>query len=240
MYAEDVEEGVGRVHRPGGGHEAGLGFHRGVNLAKSRSKELVNLTYSFFASAGTLSIDGATYELDPDAEGNALYVEYVGDSTCSYSVLGRVVEQVDTISSGRRLSTATGRCSRAPSRGATTTPSPRRRRAFPRAGGDGMASPTYTTRALVLRKTKLGETDLVVTLLAQDGSQVRAVAKGARKPANVFSARLELYSVVDVLCSKGRSLDVVSEARLVASNERVRLDLEHAQRPRRWRSCSTA
>ena len=91
-----------------------------------------------------------------------------------------------------------------------------------------MASPTYTTRALVLRKTKLGETDLVVTLLAQDGSQVRAVAKGARKPANVFSARLELYSVVDVLCSKGRSLDVVSEARLVASNERVRLDLEHA------------
>lgn len=91
-----------------------------------------------------------------------------------------------------------------------------------------MASPTYTTRALVLRKTKLGESDLVLTLLAQDGSQIRAVAKGARKPANSFSARLELYSVVDVLCSKGRSLDVISEARLVASNERLRLDMEHA------------
>ena len=91
-----------------------------------------------------------------------------------------------------------------------------------------MASPTYTARALVLRKTKLGETDLVLTLLAEDGSQMRAVAKGARKPANAFSARLELYSVADVLCSKGRSLDVVCEARLLESNERVRLDLEHA------------
>lgn len=91
-----------------------------------------------------------------------------------------------------------------------------------------MACPTYTVRALVLRKTKLGESDLVLTLLAQDGSQIRAVAKGARKPASSFSARLELYSIVDVLCSKGRSLDVISEARLVASNESLRLDMEHA------------
>ena len=51
--------------------------------------------------------------------------------------------------------------------------------------------PTYDARAIVLRKTKLGESDLIVTLLAQDGSQARAVAKGARKPARPFAARLE-------------------------------------------------
>ena len=39
--------------------------------------------------------------------------------------------------------------------------------------------PAYPLRALVLRKTKLGETDLILTLLAEDGRQVRAVAKGA-------------------------------------------------------------
>ena len=55
-----------------------------------------------------------------------------------------------------------------------------------------MASATYTARAIVLRKTKLGESDLIVTLLAQDGSQARAVAKGARKPSSPFAARLEL------------------------------------------------
>lgn len=97
-----------------------------------------------------------------------------------------------------------------------------------RASADRVASSTYTARVVVLRKTKLGESDLIVTLLAEDGSQIRAVAKGARKPGGSFAARLELYSVVDLLCSKGRSLDVVREARLVVSNERLRRDMEHA------------
>ena len=65
-----------------------------------------------------------------------------------------------------------------------------------------MAARTYTARAIVLRKTKLGESDLVVTLLAEDGSQVRAVAKGARKPSSPFAARLELYSVGRRCCAR--------------------------------------
>ena len=91
-----------------------------------------------------------------------------------------------------------------------------------------MASATYTARAIVLRKTKLGESDLIVTLLVQDGSQARAVAKGARKPSSPFAARLELYSSVDLLCSEGRNLDIVKEARIASSHERLRRDLEHA------------
>lgn len=90
-----------------------------------------------------------------------------------------------------------------------------------------MASPTYSTRAIVLRKTKLGETDLILTLLAQDGSQLRAVAKGARKPKSSFSSRLELFAVVDLLCSQGRSLDLVKEARLVEGNAALRQSVEH-------------
>ena len=39
---------------------------------------------------------------------------------------------------------------------------------------------TYRTNAIVLDRTKLGEQDLILTLLASDGSEVRAVAKGAR------------------------------------------------------------
>lgn len=91
-----------------------------------------------------------------------------------------------------------------------------------------MSQPTYGARAIVLRKTKLGESDLIVTMLAEDGSQMRAVAKGARKPASSFAARLELYSVADALVARGRSLDIVKEARLVESNERLRRDIEHA------------
>ena len=91
-----------------------------------------------------------------------------------------------------------------------------------------MSQPTYDARAIVLRKTKLGESDLIVTMLAEDGSQMRAVAKGARKPTSSFAARLELYSVADALVARGRSLDIVKEVRLVESNDRLRRDIEHA------------
>lgn len=91
-----------------------------------------------------------------------------------------------------------------------------------------MAQPTYSARVIVLRKTKLGESDLILTMLAEDGSQVRAVAKGARKPASPFAARLELYSVADVLLAHGRSLDIVKEARLTEGNAALRLELERS------------
>ena len=91
-----------------------------------------------------------------------------------------------------------------------------------------MAHLTYTARVIVVRKTKLGESDLILSLLTEDGSQLRAVAKGARKPKSSFASRLELFSVADVLCARGRSLDVVSEARLVEGNAALRSDIERA------------
>lgn len=88
--------------------------------------------------------------------------------------------------------------------------------------------PSYPLRALVLRKTKLGETDTILTLLAEDGRQVRAVAKGLRKPTSRFGARLEPYSVVDLLLHTGRSLEVVQEAATVSANAALREDLDRA------------
>ena len=77
-----------------------------------------------------------------------------------------------------------------------------------------MGSRTYKTRALVLKKTKLREKDLIVTMLDSEGALVRGVAKGARRPGGSLAARLELFSEVDALMASGRSLEVVCEARL--------------------------
>lgn len=63
-------------------------------------------------------------------------------------------------------------------------------------------------------------------MLASDGRQVRAVAKGLRKPGSRFGARLEPYSVVDLLLHTGRSLEIVAEARIVASHALLREDLD--------------
>lgn len=89
-----------------------------------------------------------------------------------------------------------------------------------------MSQPTYSLRALVLRRTKLGESDLILTLLSEDGSQVRAVAKGARKPRSSLSARTEPLCVADLLCARGRSLDIVKEARLAGAHDALRCGLE--------------
>lgn len=74
---------------------------------------------------------------------------------------------------------------------------------------------TYRTRAVVLDKTKLKETDLILTLLAEDGRQIRAVAKGARKPGSRLAARCELFCSCDLLLARGRTLDVVTQAELL-------------------------
>ncbi len=89
-----------------------------------------------------------------------------------------------------------------------------------------MARPTYGVRALVLRRTKLGESDVIVTLLARDGSQIQAVAKGARKPTSSFSSRLELFCVCDLLLVEGKSLDIVKEARLIEGFPSLRGNIE--------------
>lgn len=85
---------------------------------------------------------------------------------------------------------------------------------------------TYRTRAIVLDRTKLGETDLILTLLAADGSQIRAVAKGARKPGGRLAARAELFCETDFLLAAGRSLDVVSEASLAEPHAGLRGDYD--------------
>lgn len=87
---------------------------------------------------------------------------------------------------------------------------------------------SYSVRALVLRKTKLGETDVIVTLLAQDGRQLRAVAKGMRKPGSRFGGRLEPFCVVDLLLHAGRSLEVVTEAETVNSFAPLREDFDRS------------
>jgi DNA repair protein RecO (recombination protein O) len=85
---------------------------------------------------------------------------------------------------------------------------------------------TYRVRACVLDRTKLGETDLILTMLTQSGCQLRAVAKGARKPGGRLAGKVQLFCECDFLVAAGRSLDVVSEADLVDAHAGLRGDLD--------------
>ena len=72
--------------------------------------------------------------------------------------------------------------------------------------------PTYRDTGVVLRVTKLGEADRIVTLLTRREGRVRAVAKGVRRTSSRFGARLEPFSHIDVQFYAGRNLDIVTQA----------------------------
>ena len=85
---------------------------------------------------------------------------------------------------------------------------------------------TYPLTAMVLRKTKLGETDLILTLLGEDGALHKAVAKGARKPGSKFGGRAEPGTIFTALIAQGKSLDIITDAKTVAANRSLREDYD--------------
>ena len=91
-----------------------------------------------------------------------------------------------------------------------------------------MASKSYRSRVVVLKKTKLREKDLIVSMLDESGMLRQAVAKGARRPGGSFAARLELFSVVDGWFVEGRSLDVVTDAKFAPGYDMGAFDIEQA------------
>jgi len=89
--------------------------------------------------------------------------------------------------------------------------------------------PNVSDRIIVLKKTKLGEMDLIITAFSESGQQVRAVIKGGRKPGSRRGSHLELFSETQVLLYHGRgALDTVSEAQLVDAHLGCRVDIEHS------------
>ncbi|MDB5070911.1 MAG: repair protein RecO [Candidatus Eremiobacteraeota bacterium] len=80
-----------------------------------------------------------------------------------------------------------------------------------------MSERSSTTDAIVLRARPLGEADRIYTLLTRERGKVDAVAKGVRRPRSSMSGRLEPLAEVRVALHKGRSLDVITEARTVKS-----------------------
>ncbi len=57
---------------------------------------------------------------------------------------------------------------------------------------------TESSHAILLRKTKLSETSLIVTWLTDAHGVVKTVAKGARRPKSTFAGRLDLFYEAEI------------------------------------------
>lgn len=75
--------------------------------------------------------------------------------------------------------------------------------------------PTFTTQGILLRRTEYGDHDWILTLFSQDLGKIGMMAKFARKSKKRFAGALELFSQLQVVCSKGRGksrLPILQEA----------------------------
>ncbi|HYZ92086.1 MAG TPA: DNA repair protein RecO [Actinomycetota bacterium] len=83
----------------------------------------------------------------------------------------------------------------------------------------------YRAQGMVVRATKLGEADRIVTFYTQSHGKIRGVAKGIRKAKSRFGGRLDAFTHVDLQLYRGRSdLDIVTQADIIERPKRIRAD----------------
>lgn len=86
-------------------------------------------------------------------------------------------------------------------------------------------SQTYRATGINLKSMPLGEADKILTILTREQGLIRVVAPGSRKAKSKLGGRSELFVVNDLLLSRGRSLDRLSQAESLESYPRLSRDL---------------
>lgn len=83
-----------------------------------------------------------------------------------------------------------------------------------------------TTPAILLRRTKLTDTSLIVTWLTEQHGRVKTVGKGARGAKSQFAGVLDLFFACEISYVRSRRTDLHSlrEVRLVEPHAQLRYD----------------
>ncbi|UKO98867.1 DNA repair protein RecO [Nostoc sp. UHCC 0870] len=86
-------------------------------------------------------------------------------------------------------------------------------------------SRTYKATGINLKTQVLGESDRIVTILTREFGLIRAVAPGSRKHNSSLGGRSGMFVVNELLISKGRSLDRITQAQTVKTYPGLSQDL---------------
>ena len=84
----------------------------------------------------------------------------------------------------------------------------------------------YKTEAIIIKKTKLGEADRILTFYTPHLGKIQAVAKGVRRPRSKMSGHLELLTHSLVPLARGRNLDTVTGSQTITGFLAIKSNLE--------------
>jgi DNA repair protein RecO (recombination protein O) len=86
-------------------------------------------------------------------------------------------------------------------------------------------SRNYQTQGVILKQTKLGEFDKIITIYTPEFGKLRAVAKGACRPKSKLGGNIEPLTHSLMLLAKGRNLDIVTQSQTVNGFLTLKSDL---------------
>lgn len=86
---------------------------------------------------------------------------------------------------------------------------------------------SYSTEAIVLKRSDFGEADRIVTLFTPYKGKFHAVAKGSRRPVSKLAGHVDLLNRSQLQLSLGRNLDIITQAEMRENFLHLRLELWH-------------
>jgi DNA repair protein RecO (recombination protein O) len=86
-------------------------------------------------------------------------------------------------------------------------------------------SRNYQTRGIILKQTKLGEYDKIVTIFTQEFGKLKAVAKGACRPKSKLGGNVEPLTYSLMLLARGRNLDIITQSQTINGFLALKSDL---------------
>jgi DNA repair protein RecO (recombination protein O) len=83
----------------------------------------------------------------------------------------------------------------------------------------------YQTEAIIIKKTRLGEADSILTMYTPDMGKIQGFAKSLRRPKSKMAGHLELLTHSKVSLARGRNLDTITGAQTITGFLPLKNDL---------------
>jgi DNA repair protein RecO (recombination protein O) len=84
----------------------------------------------------------------------------------------------------------------------------------------------YQTEAIIIRKTKLGEADTILTLYTPHLGKIQGFAKSLRKTKSKMAGHLELITHSQVALARGRNIDTITGGQTITGFLPLKSDLD--------------
>lgn len=86
----------------------------------------------------------------------------------------------------------------------------------------------YQTQAIIIKQTKLGEADRIVTMYTPGLGKLKAVAKGACRPGSKLGGNVAPLTHSLMMLARGRNLDIVTQSQTIDGFIALKNDLWRA------------